>query len=219
MLETSPNQMNLRELAVTTALSVLTTSFSYHFLDARLTHLAAGLLDTSHLAEEAAGIPDILFLLVLATTITSWAMFLFLGLRPIRGISRSLFLSLGLAVPFSFIMKNFLKYVFGRPIPKAWLYHHESFGFHWLQGGTQYNAFPSGHMAVFTAIMFCLSRYYPGYKNISFIFLTLLGLALVLTNHHFLSDVTAGFLVGVASEWITKSIVPGWRSGYELRRT
>lgn len=209
MAQTGTKQMNLTGLAATVAVSVLLILFSFRFLDARLTLLAARLLVKSNLQDAMAGIPDILFLIVLSATIFSWALFLLSSRKSIRTFPRSFFLSLGLTLPLSFLMKDYLKYIFGRPLPSLWLYQPDSFGFHWFYGAP-FNSFPSGHMAVFTAIALCLGRCGPRFKKAATGFLILLGLALLFTNRHFLSDVIAGFLVGVLSDRITQAIVKWW---------
>ena len=103
-------------------------------------------------------------------------------------------------MPASFVVKTVLKSVFGRTSTRHWIYYpnHPSLNeLHWLQGkGLRLTGFPSGHMAVFTAIALVTVRYYPGSRTVCWSLLTALALALILTDYHFVADVIAGAYVG-----------------------
>jgi membrane-associated phospholipid phosphatase len=79
---------------------------------------------------------------------------------------------------------------------KVWLTLRSSYGFHWFDGGGDYSGFPSGHMAVFTALVLPVVRCFPRLKFVCLVLLLLLGVALIVTGYHFLSDVIAGALLG-----------------------
>jgi membrane-associated phospholipid phosphatase len=57
-------------------------------------------------------------------------------------------------------------------------------------------SFPSGHMTVFAALGIAVLLYYPKYRKPVIIFLVLLGIALIGTDYHFLSDVIGGAYLG-----------------------
>src|SRR5208283_1635710 len=101
------------------------------------------------------------------------------------------------SVPLTFILELIVKHVVGRINTRYWLLHPTAREFHWLQGSGNYAGFPSGHMAVFTALVIALWTYYPRYRFAYFIFLSVLALALLATNYHFLSDIIAGAYLGV----------------------
>jgi membrane-associated phospholipid phosphatase len=111
------------------------------------------------------------------------------------------------AVPAAYVVKSFLKYVFGRTTTRYWLLKPDLYGFHWFHGGGFYAGFPSGHMAVFTALTASLWRLYPHYRAICAIFLLILAFPLIETNYHFLSDVIAGAYLGVIVEACTYKVL------------
>ncbi len=157
-------------------------------------------------------IPDTLLLMVCAITLTAGICYF---RRKKHGIcdANTMFLHLIMyTAPASYVVKSLLKYVFGRVNTREWLIKPELYGFHWFQGGEVYSGFPSGHMAVFTALAVSLWRYYPGYRPVCMIFLLVLALALIITNYHFLSDVIAGAYAGVFAEFCVHKIFN--RHGY-----
>ncbi len=146
-------------------------------------------------------IPDTLLLMVCAITLMAAVCYL---RRKKHGIydANTMFLHLIMyTAPASYVIKSLLKYIFGRVNTREWLMKPELYGFHWFQGGEGFSGFPSGHMAVFTALAVSLWRYYPGYRPVCIIFLLALALALIITNYHFLSDVIAGAYAGVFAEF------------------
>jgi len=106
-------------------------------------------------------------------------------------------------IPCSFLLKSALKYCFGRTTTRNWLANHVPLQFHWfhpIDGG----GFPSGHMAVFTALGAAVWFSYPQYRRMVIIFLALLGTALILTDYHFLSDVIAGAYLGIVVDHLVR---------------
>lgn len=148
----------------------------------------------------ASSIPDLLFLTVLLTTAAAYSIYRY---RLSRGHVDPTTLScrmLALAGPFSFLAKSALKQLFGRINTREWLQFPNQYGFHWLQGGGNFSGFPSGHMAVFTALAAVMWRHHPRYRGWYLAILLLLALALILTNYHFLSDLIAGAYLGLLVE-------------------
>ena len=58
-------------------------------------------------------------------------------------------------------------------------------------------------MAVFTALIIALWRFYPRYRPAYAGFLSVLALALIVTDYHFLSDVIAGAYLGLIVHFCT----------------
>ncbi len=141
-------------------------------------------------------IPDLLQFFVLVATAFSWAGYWVLSRRG-RGYEARFLRLAGTCIPASYVAKEVLKLVFSRSNTRAWLAHRVSYAFHWFHGGSGLNGFPSGHMAVFTALGAALWLYYGRYRPVYAAGLSALGLALIVTDYHFVSDVIGGFYLGV----------------------
>ena len=141
-------------------------------------------------------------LLVVAATIgaiasTAWLLVSPLPPRIVRIAAAASFSTLAAES-----VKDVLKWVFGRPMPRGWHAGEPSFvgtgayGFHWLHGGTIYNSFPSGHMTAICSIMSVLWIAYPRFRPLyAAAALSVAGL-LVAYNYHFVGDVSAGAFLG-----------------------
>ena len=154
-------------------------------------------------------IPDLLFLTVLFTTAVAFSLFRY---RLARGAVDQTTLTcklLAFVAPISFIAKSALKNIFGRTNTREWLLAPQQYSFHWFQGGGNYSGFPSGHMAVFTALIAVLWRLQPRYRAWYCAFLLLMALALIVTNYHFVSDVIAGAYLGRLVEVCIWKIMTG----------
>lgn len=110
------------------------------------------------------------------------------------------------------LIKNNLKFMFGRTWPESWVQSYPSFirdgvyGFNWFHGGNAYHAFPSGHMTAICAVVSVLWIFYPRFKII-YVAVALAGLlVLVGLNFHFLSDAIAGAFVGVSMGVMTTQL-------------
>ncbi|MFA5072296.1 MAG: phosphatase PAP2 family protein [Nitrospirota bacterium] len=152
-------------------------------------------------------IPDLLFPFVCIITVFSWGAYLVLRHRETSMLHGRFFLVIAWTVPAAFFLKSALKQVFGRVTTRYWLYHPDIQEFRWLQGGENYNGFPSGHMAVFAVLMCALWEWYPHFRALSLVFLLLLGFALLATDYHFLSDVIAGAYLGMITHIIARSMI------------
>jgi membrane-associated phospholipid phosphatase len=97
----------------------------------------------------------------------------------------------------------FLKFLFGRSLPATLLdenmslISHGVYGFHFFHWGTDYQSFPSGHIAVTCVVTTVLWEYYPRLRWFGSLICTLVVISLIGAYHHFVSDVIAGALVGV----------------------
>ncbi|MHB8534673.1 MAG: phosphatase PAP2 family protein [Sulfuricaulis sp.] len=178
-------------------LAMLIAVFSYFYLDADIARFIQRQLHRSVLLEKTfSNIPDLLLLIVLVITALSWVGYFFIGRRDMNQRFAFFLRACGTVVPLAYLIKDFLQYVFGRPDPYIWLHHHLLLRFYWFSARAGYGCFPSGHMTVFTALLLTMSYYYPRYRRVTLAMLILLALALVITNHHYLSDVITGACLG-----------------------
>jgi membrane-associated phospholipid phosphatase len=169
------------------------------FLDTAIASFIDACLRADALAPVVAGIPDLLFYFVAAITASSWAGYFWLARQGVHD-RRARFLKLcGTVAPLAFLLKTVLQYLFGRSTPQLWVVYHQVPRFHWLRAGEGYGCFPSGHMTVFGALAAVLWRHFPRYRPATAALLLLLGIALVVTNYHFLSDTIAGAYLGVVT--------------------
>jgi membrane-associated phospholipid phosphatase len=142
-------------------------------------------------------IPDLLGPAVLGLTAFAWTAYLWLALRGVRNRHAEFFRLSGTCIPVAFGVKAVLKALVGRSGVRPWLTGNAPYTFHWLHGGSGFEAFPSGHMTVFSALATALWLYYPRSRTLSVAGLALLALALIATDYHFVSDVLAGTYLGV----------------------
>lgn len=158
------------------------------------------LFTNSTFSKYASDIPDALLLMVCGITAFACVIYRIRIKKKLFNKHTGFFHLIMYAVPASYVVKSVLKFIFGRINTREWLLHPEMYGFHWFQGGGLNAGFPSGHMAVFTALAASLWRFYPRYRIAYSIYLLTLAIALVATNYHFLSDVVAGTYLGVVVE-------------------
>jgi len=155
------------------------------------------------LSESVSNLPDLLFLLVCIVAVVSWTGRLWLAGKNPGGWILNFLELIGLAVPFTYVIKDPLKELFGRTNTRLWLLHPDQLGFHWFHGGGDFASFPSGHMAVFTALLLGIGRYFPRLRPVCAGLLFVLALALIVTQYHFFSDVVAGAYLGVIVDLLT----------------
>ncbi|MHB8453839.1 MAG: phosphatase PAP2 family protein [Acidiferrobacterales bacterium] len=174
------------------------TAFSYFFVDAGTAIFCHRLIVSNALLKEyASNIPDLLLPIVLVITTFCWTAYF---TRVSRGIhnSHTRFLQLcGISLPLAYTVKAVLQHTFGRVDPKLWMFHQQLAGFHWFHGGSRYASFPSGHMTVFSALTAVFWNLYPRFRKVYLAGAVILGVALVATNYHFVSDVVAGAYLGL----------------------
>jgi membrane-associated phospholipid phosphatase len=131
--------------------------------------------------------------------------------RPLSWHQANIFVC-SLGVIFTEMIKNILKFIFGRTWPETWVDNNPSFirdgiyGFHFMHGGSAYQSFPSGHMAAACTVLSIVWIRYPDFRPFSVIAGLLVGTVLVGANYHFLSDVIAGAFVGISVGWIATVI-------------
>ncbi|HTS93422.1 MAG TPA: phosphatase PAP2 family protein [Stellaceae bacterium] len=136
--------------------------------------------------------------LVLLGLIVAWA----LGRRvrgPCEVLARAS-LSLAAAV----LMKDQLKFLFGRTWPETWVNKNPSyisdgvFGFFPLHGGVGWAAFPSGHMTAITSVLAVLWLRWPALRWLYALLWLDVVVGLLGADYHWLSDIVAGSFLGAA---------------------
>jgi membrane-associated phospholipid phosphatase len=189
--------MNVKKISISFPLVVLIILCSYYFLDAR-TALFVNEVWMSHarLSVFSANIPDFLFPMVCLITGIAWTAYFYLTHKGIYNTHTRFFQLVAITIPLTFFLKSALKHAVGRIDTRFWLRHPGFDQFHWFHGRGNYTGFPSGHMAVFMALVIALWTFYPRYQSAYFGFLSVLALALIVTNYHFISDVIAGAYLG-----------------------
>ncbi len=190
--------MKFHHIIIGFAIAAPLTFFSYVLVDQRLAILIQELIMPHDvLRKVTSNIPDLLLLVVLAITILSWSGYFFLSSKGIHNRQTRFAQLCGVSVPLAYAIKTVLQAAFGRVNPKIWLVHNELAGIHWFPTQPLGYGFPSGHMTVFSALAVVLCYLYPRYRKIYLMTLALLGVALVVTNYHFVSDVTFGAYLGL----------------------
>ncbi len=108
--------------------------------------------------------------------------------------------------------KSLLKFAFGRTWPDTWIENNPSFihdgvyGFNFFHGGRGYMSFPSGHMALTSAVLTVLWLAYPKFRALYALVALAVAVGLIGANYHFLSDIVAGSFVGVSTGWMVTAM-------------
>ncbi len=180
---------------------------SFYFLDRAIAFNVMNLLRSIHPLQKATEhIPDLLPYLVGIGTIVMWTIYFYRKHKNLNNANTQFLLIAGAALPAAYILKTFFRFVFGRTGPRDWLLSHRRIEFHWFHNFT-IGSFPSGHMTVFAAFGAAVLIYFPQYRKPVYIFLTLLGAALIGTDYHFLSDVIAGAYLGFVTTCLLRFIL------------
>ena len=195
--------VSINKLIIYTLLTAVITIVAIKFLDARIAAAVMNFIKSVHRLRQATeSIPDFLPHLVGIGTVFLWGIYFYRSHRT-TDENEIRFLRLAATVlPVAYIVKTLLKFVFGRTNPRSWLIHNQHLAFHWFNSSS--SSFPSGHMLVFVAFGAAVLFYYPKYRRVVLILLFLLGIALIGTDYHFLSDVIAGAYFGIITTYFTK---------------
>lgn len=201
-------------LAATAALVVA----SYRWFDRPLAFFVH-----AHLGHGHFGILDVLALMPDPLILAAIALLMFEAFRVLRRLPLSLHHRIasacGLSILVAELIKDQLKFVFGRGWPTSGGHHRPSligdgsYGFHWLHGGGAYQAFPSGHMGAACALLSVLWVCYPRGRPLWAATALGVAVALIAGNYHFLGDVIAGAFVGCSVGLVTTRILRGWIFG------
>ena len=142
-------------------------------------------------------IPDLLLIITILLTSLSWLGYFYFVHRNIHDRRTQFLRIVGIIMPVTYVVKDFLKWIFGRTDTRIWLKHPGWHDFHWFAGTKGFEGFPSGHMLVFTPLLLALWQFFPRYWLYYGIVWLTLGAALIATEYHFLGDVIAGAYTGV----------------------
>jgi membrane-associated phospholipid phosphatase len=193
--------------------TVIAVTVSYLWLDRPIARLAHEALQQFHLFDKLSLIPDGLIPVAVVT-------FLVLGLRGLTGPTLSRFQTVllvsGISLAVAVVIKDQLKYAFGRTWPETWLRNNPSFirdnvfGFFPFNGGSAYSSFPSGHATVICTVMAVFWLCYPKFRPVYALCIAATAVGLVGANFHFLSDVIAGGFLGAFVGWL---VVGMWEIG------
>jgi membrane-associated phospholipid phosphatase len=142
-----------------------------------------------------------------ASLYLAWAAFASWSGRQLKPTLRLLVL-VSIATMIAILIKDELKFVFGRPWPEAsplpWIHNYPSyinshvFGFFPLHGGASFESFPSGHTTAISAPMAVLWARVPRYRLLWGVVIVVVVAGLLGADFHFVSDTIAGFLLGTA---------------------
>ncbi|MGH7996037.1 MAG: phosphatase PAP2 family protein [Opitutaceae bacterium] len=110
-----------------------------------------------------------------------------------------------LSVVIAVMLKDQLKYAFGRTWPETWIAHNPSwiangaYGFHFFHGGEGWASFPSGHMTQISSVTAVL---WWRIRRLRWVWATLallVAIGLFGADYHFVGDMVAGAYLGVAT--------------------
>lgn len=107
-------------------------------------------------------------------------------------------LIVGFMVPLllSAFVTHLLKWVFGRARPETDL---GLFYFRPFEGAAEFASFPSGHASAAATFTLLLAIYFPRARWFFYSLAVMIALERIFNDKHFLSDVLAGFAIGVGS--------------------
>jgi membrane-associated phospholipid phosphatase len=109
------------------------------------------------------------------------------------------------SVALAIMIKEQLKYAFGRTWPETWTNHNPSwisnaaYGFHPFHGGEGWSSFPSGHTTVITAFAAVLWLRVPSLRWLAVTLVVLVVGGLLGSDFHWVGDMVAGAFLGTAS--------------------
>ncbi len=125
-----------------------------------------------------------------------------LGWRP--GPSGRTLIACCVATLIAIVLKDELKYAFGRLWPETWVDSNPSFirdgayGFFPFHGGRGWFSFPSGHTTMITAPIAVLWARLPRWRPVLAIPVALVVAGLFGADYHFVGDMVAGLYLGAA---------------------
>jgi membrane-associated phospholipid phosphatase len=188
-------------------LTALAVAISYQWLDRPLALFAHSLFAAQRhtLFEPLTHIPDPL-MPAAAIAFVGLGLYALAGRALSRLQTRLAVCSLSLTM--AQVVKNQLKFVFGRTWPETWVENNPSFihdrvyGFNLFHGGAGYESFPSGHMTTTCALISVLWICYPRFKPLYVLAVLAVAVGLIGADFHFLSDVIAGSFLGASVGWM-----------------
>lgn len=164
-------------------------------------------------------IPTVLADRIFSFPLVAAIVFVMCGLVAILGCRLSKLASAvalcAISILAAIIIKDQLKFAFGRTWPDTWgpgivsLLRDNAYGFHYFQSGKSFEAFPSGHAAVAAAALSVIWILFQDLRVICVIGVAAVDIGLVALNLHFLSDVVAGSFLGASTGLFTVAL---WRA-------
>jgi membrane-associated phospholipid phosphatase len=191
--------------------TTLVTSISIAWIDKPTAFLVRDMFGPQHLPDQIVCSPLLSIPLVATLMLVAFGVLAILR-RKFSKLEISIPLC-GVSVLTSDVIKDGLKFVFGRSWPDSWdpnivsLIHDNVYGFNFLHDGVIYGSFPSGHAAAVASASSVLWRLFPRLSPMCAILITTVDLGLVLLNLHFVSDVIAGTFLGLSIGLFTVSFV------------
>ncbi len=144
--------------------------------------------------------------------------FLGLGTAALSGRCRSpllrALLCASVAALVAIMIKDELKFAFGRLWPETWVNDNPSwirdgaYGFAPFHGGAGWSSFPSGHMTAVTAPAAVFWRRYPAWRALAGLPVALVALGLYGADFHFVGDMIAGTTLGAVCAVLATAVVP-----------
>jgi membrane-associated phospholipid phosphatase len=110
------------------------------------------------------------------------------------------------------VVKDQLKYAFGRTWPDSWgpmvtsLIHDGEYRFYFFSHAPSLGSFPSGHATFAASVLSVLWLLFPKLGALFGLTMGAVAVGLVLLNLHFVSDVIAGTFVGASTGLFTMSL-------------
>ena len=178
---------------------------SYLWLDRPIALFVHARLQGYDLFEKVTYIPDAL-IPIGAVALMAVALRGLTG-RPLSRFPTVLVVS-GISLSLAVVVKDQLKFAFGRTWPETWLRNNPSFirdgvfGFFPFHGGPGYASFPSGHTTAICTLMTVLWLCYPRFRALYALAMAAVAIGLIGANFHFLSDVIAGGFIGITAGWL-----------------
>jgi membrane-associated phospholipid phosphatase len=156
---------------------------------------------------------------ILSLPLLAAIVFVICGLNAIMGRSFKKFeyaIAMGaISTLATIVIKDQLKFAFGRTWPDAWgpgivsLVRDNAYGFHFFHSGKSFESFPSGHAAVAAAVLSIAWILFPNLRVVWAIGVIGVDIGLLALNLHFLGDVLAGSFVGISAGLFTVAL---WRA-------
>ena len=161
--------------------------------------------------------PDIITAIMIAAPILLvWA-----GITRMRRPWRrheTLLVAIAFSVVGMIILKQLLKFIFGRPSTQLWIENGGSledrdFAFRWFHGLHPYDSFPSGHMTIACTLASLAWCFLPEWRWLAIASVAIVAFCLLITNNHFVGDIIAGSFIGwLGGAWsvqlMPRSILP-----------
>ncbi len=177
----------------------LLVSICYHNVDKQVAYFIYNhKINKIEIFQWLTQIPPVILML---TPIILVFMLVKLAWRPWYRFEKMLFVMV-INLYVSIIIKNALKYSFGRLWPLTWKNNNPAlipgahYGFHPFHGGIGYRSFPSGDTTMIFSIMVVLWLTYPKWRWLSGILCAAVMIGLIGMDYHFVGDVVAGAFVG-----------------------